>query len=541
MLSNNIKIKSIRLGHANNSSSSHSIVFLGDTKKEDSYLEEDDYSFGWEYWTASTRKSKEAYFLLTLYLNLYGINDLTKKRPLIEKIIKNNDDERYQEGTKSYKKNQEDKKITQKYCCRLVNEKFQDIFTESNLNNLLEQAAGESYDYNIDHQSVINLPSDKYKELDLNFSKNLFKILLDNNFAILGGNDNGGNYHPLKRIHIKNKFSDNILTILDFIGTERSSYQVVSYYDKLNDDFIIQDRYNGNKLRFSFDVNSDDTTKSKFPELVDLKITSFCNYGCNFCYMSSTEEGKHGDLNDLKRIIDMLHESNCMEIAIGGGEPTSHPNFVEILRYINSKNILVGFTTKNWNLYQHKDFKYILKYTNSIAFSCQTPVEIEKVLKIQEEAKIIIQNNRDFFSSDETCYPTKFYIQTILELSSLEHLEKIFKVCQEKYFPLTLLGYKHFGFGEKYKAKNLDISDEWIDLVKKHKNLQVGIDSVIVKKWKEKLIEKGVDKRMLIGEEGKFSCFIDGVEKKISKSSFVKEQEELDMESNDILKQFKKF
>jgi len=68
--------------------------------------------------------------------------------------------------------------------------------------------------------------------------------------------------------------------------------------------------------------------------------------------------------------------------------------------------------------------------------------------------------------------------------------------------------------------------------------MSVGIDSIVVKKWKDQLIESGVDYRNLVGEEGKFSCYIDCVEKKIASSSFT--DTKFDFDSN-WLTTFKSF
>jgi hypothetical protein len=44
-----------------------------------------------------------------------------------------------------------------------------------------------------------------------------------------------------------------------------------------------------------------------------------------------------------------------------------------------------------------------------------------------------------------------------------------------------------------------------------------------VSKWKNELIENCVDPLALVGEEGKFSCYLDAVKMTIHKSSFSKE------------------
>lgn len=62
-----------------------------------------------------------------------------------------------------------------------------------------------------------------------------------------------------------------------------------------------------------------------------LQITTKCNMSCKHCCYSCTMKGKHGA---LPQIIDNIRfasdYSDC--VAIGGGEPTLHPDFFEILR-----------------------------------------------------------------------------------------------------------------------------------------------------------------------------------------------------------------
>lgn len=533
-----MKIKNIRYGHANNSSSTHSIVFLGDnhTKAQD---DSDGHDYGWDHFTLSSRKAKEAYLLIVLFNNISGseINRATSLRTIVEKTKKyKNYGYADKTETLAWEKQLEtkhrefeakDSTVTHAHCVKLLKENFSDVFIKTNLEEELE----EILKGHIDHQSYIDLPFDKFKQINFDFVKQIFNLILKNNFAIFGGNDNGGDLedHPYHGLIKKSKVSIQVEKIMNLIGYGGN----VFVYDDLNNDFVVQSKTSGNKVRFSFKDKSKETTKSKFPELIDLKITSYCAFGCKFCYMSSTKDGKHADYEYLKNVVDVLFNSDVLEIAIGGGEPTTYPYFASLLRYIKSKNMLVGFTTKNYDLPDHKNIKDILHNTHSIAFSCQTEQEVQKVHNTYEK----LVNNRNSYIGGS--FP-EFYIQVIPELFSTENFKKIVAKCQEYRFKLTLLGYKDFGFGKTYSPKNLNMSSEWIDVIK-NSRITAGVDSIIVKKWKDKLIEKGCDKLMLVGEEGKFSCYIDGVEGKIAKSSFVDEQEILDLSKGNVLEQFSKF
>lgn len=60
-----------------------------------------------------------------------------------------------------------------------------------------------------------------------------------------------------------------------------------------------------------------------FPESVDVKITDYCDAGCPYCHENSTVRGRHADLSALLSVTDSLPAG--VELAIGGGNPLSHP------------------------------------------------------------------------------------------------------------------------------------------------------------------------------------------------------------------------
>ena len=514
-------IKSIRNGFANNSSSSHSIVFLGDKQVDDN----DTGDFGWQFFTAASDYEKKRYLFSTLlsqrkissfipsttltektgWFNPFSKTDVMRKFKLswgdiIESKYQNKIDYAYE--------------LNEKLKWRSILEAFSDVFGEAMIKEWNETPSDIPY---VDHQSVLSLPINYDESINLQFTKEFFEVLLKNNFVFLGGNDNDIEDHELESY---NTFSDNsdvinTMKVLKFIGTDGVGPLCV--YDEENEDYILQHRGNGNKLRISF--NSDkQTKKSSIPELVDLKITDYCDYGCKFCYQSSTKKGSHASFENLKKSIEMLRSSGTMEIAIGGGEPTMHPDLYKILNYIRELGMTACFTTKNFDLHTHPDFLKILKVSNSIAFSCNSVAEIKKVSKIRQE----------IFESD-LCYDErpKIYVQMIPELMSDKTFESSLICVSEMYgVPVTLLGYKDFGFGEKYLPKNRFSNSNWIKTIKNisgEHRISFGIDSILVSKWKKELIEENVDPLALVGEEGKFSCYFDAVEMMVHKSSFSKE------------------
>jgi organic radical activating enzyme len=63
-----------------------------------------------------------------------------------------------------------------------------------------------------------------------------------------------------------------------------------------------------------------------------LQITTKCNMNCAHCCYSCNMKGKHGDWSTIIDAIAFARKRGDESITIGGGEPTLHPRFFDILR-----------------------------------------------------------------------------------------------------------------------------------------------------------------------------------------------------------------
>lgn len=172
-----MKIKSIRRGFANNSSSTHSIIFVKDEDKVANIEDEGEIGeYGWNFFTAKTREAKEAY----LFINM--VESIAGKRPIQYKFI-------------DYNKYLDLKKQAIVHLLEL-NAKYFSFF--STWDDLLDQYKNnEDFGY-VDHQSVIDLPLDKSgNQINFEFYADFCKELLKPNYLILGGNDNTDESHEL--------------------------------------------------------------------------------------------------------------------------------------------------------------------------------------------------------------------------------------------------------------------------------------------------------------------------------------------------------
>jgi len=88
------------------------------------------------------------------------------------------------------------------------------------------------------------------------------------------------------------------------------------------------------------------------PISINLDLTSACNFSCPFCVDSKLiNAGKSLTSEEVKKTIDTLHSHGLLSvILIGGGEPTLHKDFGEIVRYIKSKKLQIGIVTNGSRL-----------------------------------------------------------------------------------------------------------------------------------------------------------------------------------------------
>lgn len=63
---------------------------------------------------------------------------------------------------------------------------------------------------------------------------------------------------------------------------------LVVRYDQQYDFFTEFDTVTGNKRRYRFGDNAEVPTKATAPELLDIKITDYCPFGCAFCAPADT-------------------------------------------------------------------------------------------------------------------------------------------------------------------------------------------------------------------------------------------------------------
>lgn len=449
------------MGLATNSSSSHSIL-ISPTKEIDRSVEDNE--FGWDKFVCSSTQSKMA------YLNILVRHNLT----------------------------------------RIMGDDYATMVA----NSLTGTSVKDGY---IDHQSVYVLPT--YKEygktyLNKEFIDDLIKYLSNEKITILGGNDNEENHH------IPGSFR---LPLQQDSDGELRARKDGNYWTIFNQN-------NGTKIRFSFcnDGSIDPISspvKSTYPELVDIKITDFCDIGCGYCYQGSTIKGEHADRDLIQQISYVLKDMSVFEVAIGGGETTTHPRFIDILRNFKDNDIVPNFTTRSMEWLKNKEARdEILGICGAFAFSCDNDYQVLSVLSMIEANEVPME---------------KCSIQYVMGCSDLGTLEKILNLCETFGARITLLGYKTTGRGSKYKPEDYS---NWLDVVLKFKEKNpyfrdICIDTALAKQYEKQLLDKGIPKETFHVQEGKFSMYVDAVTRKCGPSSYCDESEMVKLGDRQYMKE----
>ena len=458
-----MKIHNIRMGLATNSSSTHSLIFMSPERYQktptDAYCD-----FGWDFFTAANKPSKENYLGYILKRNLEPIMGFQSAAILLSSLFPS---------------------------------RGEDFSYEL-----------DRIGYGIDHQSMITLPSNwDGKGIDLEFFKALRDYILDNPIAILGGNDNDDSAHPLAGAGV----GVDLDLPMDY-GYENTG--LVARND--GDHWVLFNRNTGAKVRISFSSKTGaiaDANKGATPELVDVKITDYCPFGCPFCYQGSTTEGVHADEHRVHNLAYLLAEMKVSEVAIGGGEPTLHPKFLDILKSFRYQNIIPNFTTKNlgW-LKDEKLSSQILETCGAFAYSVHDRKDVAQLNDLWEAKK----------KSNNKLSNSKISVQYVLESGG--DLYGVLDEAKKHYIRVTLLGFKTTGFGKDFPT----VPENWIETVQKVQKengwLRLGVDTAIIQKYGNRIKkELSVREELMTAEEGKFSMYIDAVSQRMAPSSYCDE------------------
>ena len=89
------------------------------------------------------------------------------------------------------------------------------------------------------------------------------------------------------------------------------------------------------------------------PLQCSLYVTDRCNLDCSYCTEYDNSQ-PHPSISDLKKWAHKIRELGTMRIALVGGEPLTHPNIVELVRYCRELGFATSLTTNGFLLTRKK-------------------------------------------------------------------------------------------------------------------------------------------------------------------------------------------
>jgi MoaA/NifB/PqqE/SkfB family radical SAM enzyme len=141
----------------------------------------------------------------------------------------------------------------------------------------------------------------------------------------------------------------------------------------------------------------------KYPEFYDIKITNACGGRCPYCYQDSqiTEGFDTGILGKFARIFGPMDmNQRPFQIAYGGGEPTLHPHFIDLLRETRRYGISPNYTTNGMHMTEEL-VKATKEYCDGVAVSCHRHQEHYWIRALMMLSNAGIKTNLHIMIDDE--------------------------------------------------------------------------------------------------------------------------------------------
>ena len=253
----------------------------------------------------------------------------------------------------------------------------------------------------------------------------------------------------------------------------------------------------GTKIR----ETEDDEFIPDFAENMDIKISNYCDMGCKFCHEGSTKNGKHGDILNHK-FVETLHP--YQEVALGGGDATSHPDLIPFLHKLKDRKVIVNITVNQRHFEQKQEL-------------------IKKLVdeKLIYGLGVSLVNPTDEFISLIRQYPNAVIhvINGVLKPSDIAALSN-------KNLKMLILGYKQLRRGNEWYSEdheNIIVKQMWLKenlggIINNFK--VVSFDNLAIEQLEvQRLMSQEEWDEFYMGDDGSMTYYIDMVEQKFARSS----------------------
>jgi hypothetical protein len=256
------------------------------------------------------------------------------------------------------------------------------------------------------------------------------------------------------------------------------------------------------------------------PESIDVKITDYCDMGCEYCHEGSSVTGAHADLTTLYETLKILPSG--VELALGGGNPLSHPNLFEFLVKLKDHGFIANITINQNHI--TSNFELISDLINH---------------KLVHGIGISVVNNNFINSIHRLLQLTNNIVYHVIaginEITIIDDLNRMDDNCK-----ILILGYKRFGRGDQYwNVKTHCNLHAWKHNMRKYITSGViSFDNLALEQLEiKKLLTVEAWDQFYMGDDFTFSMYVDGVKREYAPTSTSEERRMLFSDMS-ILKYF---
>ncbi len=236
----------------------------------------------------------------------------------------------------------------------------------------------------------------------------------------------------------------------------------------------------------------------EFPESIDIKITNRCSLGCKYCHESSVDEGRHAKLSLLLKKLRGLPPG--VELAIGGGNPLTHPLLLSFLEKLKKRGLVANLTVNQ---------KHLTSRLDMIAALLKRGLIMGLRISIGEEGFILSMPN----ISALRAVSSNIVYHVICGVTKVEIVDKL--IAWDPGCKILVLGYKRHGRGRAYHNHGIDVEIlRWARYLPRYiGKCHLSFDNLAIKKLNVKRLftDEGWE-RFYMGDDGTFSMYVDAVE-----------------------------
>ncbi len=247
----------------------------------------------------------------------------------------------------------------------------------------------------------------------------------------------------------------------------------------------------GQMLRSSM-VSEEPFWNQRGPELLDISITNYCERGCDFCYRETSQKGTFMPLEQYADIIAQAETAGVLQIALGGGNPNQHPEFIQILEITRKHHMIPSYTTNGQGM-TDEIYNATKRYCGAMAVSWYEPYfEATQVIKQCQERDI------------------KVNIHYLLHRNSIQAATNMLQSnmpLPQQVNAIVFLNYKPVHSPHSLCLVDDHILDDFLSAVCECKSYKLGFDSCMISylvKIENAIFTNTVD----FCEAGRFSAFI---------------------------------